>query len=111
MHVREQHRGPILTATMHYIAQRVHSRRIEKKHVPHPDDEDLWLSGDPGEGVLECFRRTKEKCAIDLVDLDSRWYVPKLSCDLVGGIAISLVFENFLLQRSHVGNLSHSLDE
>src|SRR4051812_35846041 len=112
VHIGEQHSGSILAAAMHYVPQCVHSSRIEQKDVPHPDDQHLRLSGDPGESVLEGFRRAKEKCAIDLVDLDPDWYVPKLICDLVGGIGISIVFfENSLLQRSHVRDLRHSLDE
>src|SRR6266480_3322848 len=45
--------------------------RVDRRYVPHPDDQHLRLAGDPAHPVLEQLRGTKEERARDLVNLDT----------------------------------------
>ena len=75
VHVGEQGQRPILPAAAHDVAERVHRRRIDGRHVSHADDQDLRILPDLAEGVLELLRRAEEEGAIDLVHDDAGRYV------------------------------------
>ena len=110
MDVGEDHQRPLLAAAADEVAQGVQAGRVDRRHVAHPQDQDLGLPGDPAHPVLEHLGGAEEERAADLVDLHAVGDRPTAHGI---GVGLEVVFgiRELVCEHVDVRDLGHAAHE